>query len=72
MKEKCKSIKGLPGGLIILLGIMNGQTIIAQQISITGKVTLDQTNEALAGAAVSEKGTSNVVLTDAGGGFSYE
>ena len=72
MKKKCKSIKGLLGGLIILLGIMNGQTILAQQINITGKVTLDQTNEALAGATVSEKGTSNGVLTDAGGGFSLQ
>jgi TonB-linked SusC/RagA family outer membrane protein len=72
MKKKCKSIKGLLGGLIILLGIMNGQTILAQQINITGKVTLDQTNEALAGAAVSEKGTSNGVLTDAGGSFSLQ
>ena len=51
----------------MVLGMMHGQVLLAQQITITGKVTLDQTNEALAGATVHEKGTTNGRLTDAGG-----
>ncbi len=70
MKKKCKIIKRLLGCLIIVLGLMNGQIVLAQQSIITGKVMLGQTNEALAGATVHEKGTTNGTLTDTGGGYS--
>ena len=72
MKKKCKSIKGLLGGIIIFLGLMNGQILLAQQINITGKVTNGQTNESLIGVTILEKGTSNGVLTDALGNYSIK
>ncbi len=38
---------------------------LAQQINITGKVTNVQSNEALSGVTILEKGTTNGALTDA-------
>jgi TonB-linked SusC/RagA family outer membrane protein len=70
MKKKCRTIKDLLCGIIIFLGLMNGQAILAQQINITGKVTNDQTNESLIGVTVLEKGTANGTLTDALGNYS--
>jgi TonB-dependent starch-binding outer membrane protein SusC len=72
MKKKCKSIKGLLGGIIIFLGLMNGQILLAQQINITGKVTNGQTNESLMGVTILEKGTVNGTLTDALGNYSIK
>lgn len=69
MRKKSKASR-LIGVLIILLGLINGPVILAQQINITGRVTHDQTNEALVGVTVIEKGTSNGTLTDVGGNYS--
>ncbi|OFY61419.1 MAG: hypothetical protein A2Y71_11425 [Bacteroidetes bacterium RBG_13_42_15] len=72
MKKKCKTIKGLLCGIMIFLGLMNGQAILAQQINITGKVVSGQTNESLTGVTVLEKGTTNGTLTDALGNYSIK
>ena len=70
MKNEFKTIKGLLGGILIFLGLMSIQPVMAQQINITGKVTNNQTNESLPGVIVLEKGTTNGVLTDAQGNYS--
>ncbi len=70
MKKRCKIIKGLLCGIMIFMGLMSGQTILAQQINITGKVTNGQTNETLVGVTIQEKGTTNGTLTDALGNYS--
>lgn len=70
MKKKCKSIRGFLGGVLILLGLMNAQILLAQQINITGKVTNVQSNEALIGVTILEKGTTNGALTDVLGNYS--
>jgi TonB-linked SusC/RagA family outer membrane protein len=57
---------------MIFMGLMGGQTILAQQINITGNVTNVQTNEALAGVTILEKGTTNGTLTDALGNYSIK
>src|SRR5512137_1871078 len=72
MEKKCKTIKGLLCGIIIFLGLMNGQAILAQQINITGKVTNVQSSEALIGVTILEKGTTNGALTDALGNYSIK
>jgi TonB-linked SusC/RagA family outer membrane protein len=72
MKKKCRTIKGLLCGIIIFLGLMNGQAILAQQINITGNVTNGQTKEALVGVTILEKGTTNGTLTDALGNYSIK
>ena len=72
MKKKCRTIKSLLSGIIIFLGLMNGQAILAQQINITGKVVSGQTNESLTGVTVLEKGTTNGTLTDALGNYSIK
>jgi TonB-dependent starch-binding outer membrane protein SusC len=69
MKKKSKTSRFI-GVILILLGLVNGPAVLAQQINITGKVTNDQTSEALAGVTITEKGTSNGILTDAGGNYS--
>jgi TonB-dependent starch-binding outer membrane protein SusC len=69
MKKKSKTSRFI-GVIMILLGLVNGPAVLAQQINITGKVTNDQTSEALAGVTITEKGTSNGILTDAGGNYS--
>ena len=70
MKRKCKRIKGFLSGILIILGLMNVHILLAQQISITGKVTNVQTNESLIGVTILEKGTVNGALTDANGAYS--
>jgi TonB-linked SusC/RagA family outer membrane protein len=72
MKKKCKTTKGLLCGILIFMGLMSGQTLLAQQINITGKVTNEVTNEALLGATIVEKGTSNGALTDLAGNYSIK
>jgi TonB-dependent starch-binding outer membrane protein SusC len=69
MKRKSKTTR-LLGVIMILMGLINGPAILAQQINITGKVTLDQTNEALVGVTVTEKGTTVGTLTSAEGTYS--
>jgi len=43
---------------------------LVQQYKITGKVTDASSGEPLAGVTITEKGTSNGILTDAGGNYS--
>ncbi len=43
--------------------------MMAQQVTVSGTVTDSTTSEALVGATVLEKGTSNGVITDESGGF---
>lgn len=69
MKKRLK-LKKYIWTTILLLCLMNGQTIFAQQFKVTGKVTMDQTNEPLAGTTVLEKGTNNGTITDVDGGYS--
>jgi TonB-dependent starch-binding outer membrane protein SusC len=70
MKKKCKSIKGLLSGFMIILSLMIGQPVLAQQINITGRVTNSLDKEALVGVTIMEKGTTNGVLSDALGNYS--
>jgi TonB-linked SusC/RagA family outer membrane protein len=72
MKKRCKTIKGLLCGIMIFMGLMSGQTLLAQQINITGKVTNVQSKEALVGVTILEKGTTNGTLTDALGKYSIK
>jgi TonB-linked SusC/RagA family outer membrane protein len=69
MKRRLKFTK-LLCGVLLLMSWMNCQTILAQQLNVTGKVTSIQTNEPLAGVTVLEKGTTNGTLTDIGGNYS--
>jgi len=70
MKNEFKAVKGLLGVILIFLGLICMQPVMAQQINITGRVTNIETNEALPGVIVLEKGTTNGVLTDALGNYS--
>ena len=72
MKKKFKTIKGLLCGIMIFMGLVSGQTLLAQQINITGKVTNSQTKESLIGVTILEKGTTNGALTDAQGNYSIK
>jgi TonB-dependent starch-binding outer membrane protein SusC len=72
MEKKCRTIKGLLCGIMIFMGLVSGQTLLAQQINITGKVTNGQSNEALIGVTILEKGTTNGALTDAQGNYSIK
>ncbi len=69
MKRRLKFTK-LLCGIVILMSWINCQTILAQQLNVTGKVTIDQTNEPQTGVTVLEKGTANGVLTDINGNYS--
>lgn len=57
---------------LALLTLLFSNSALAQgaAVTVTGKVTDGQTNETLPGVAVSIKGTTNGVLTDANGGYS--
>jgi TonB-dependent starch-binding outer membrane protein SusC len=72
MKKKCKSIRGLLVGVMIILGLMNGQNLFAQQITVTGKITNALTKEPLPGVTILEKGTTTGALTDAQGNYSIK
>jgi TonB-dependent starch-binding outer membrane protein SusC len=69
MKKRLQ-ISGFIWTVVFLLTLMNVQNINAQQLTVTGQVTMDQTNEPLAGATVLEKGTTNGVITDQDGKYS--
>jgi len=55
--------------LLLLSCIMLFTNAYAQQVTITGKVSNATTNEALVGATILEKGTSNGVITGQDGNF---
>ena len=63
MKQKTKLL------LCSILFILGGGGLMAQSLSVSGKVTLKATNEPLAGATVSLKGTSIATTTDASGNY---
>ena len=65
-----KSKKWVLKCLLIALCITCYSNVFAQKAAITGKVINSASNEALVGATVLEKGTTNGVLTGPDGRFS--
>jgi len=53
----------------IILMLISSTTIMAQAVTIQGKLTDDETGEPLIGATVLEKGTSNGTVTDYDGNY---
>ena len=56
--------------LVLLMLTFIGMTGAHAQLSISGKITADDTGEALPGATILEKGTSNGSVTDLNGEYS--
>lgn len=55
---------------IMLIGLFLSCNIMAQKITVTGKVTEADSGESIIGCSVNEKGTSNGTVTDFDGNYS--
>ncbi|HQG36220.1 MAG TPA: TonB-dependent receptor [Bacteroidales bacterium] len=69
MKKKLIRSNKLLTIFLLFMCIMLNANTYAQQISITGKVTIASTNEPLPGATVVEKGTTNGTTTGIDGSY---
>jgi len=56
--------------ILLLTVFLTVQYAVAQQVTVTGVVTSQEDGESVIGASVTEKGTSNVTITDFNGNFS--
>jgi TonB-dependent SusC/RagA subfamily outer membrane receptor len=71
MKKKSIFLKQMARGVCLLLAFLFSVEAIAQEVSVTGKVT-DQTGAGLPGVTIVEKGTMNGTITDFDGIYSIK
>ncbi len=71
MKKRSVFLKQMARGIFLLLAFLFSMEAIAQQVSVTGKVT-DETGAGLPGVTIVEKGTQNGTITDFDGIYSIK
>ncbi|MFY9151917.1 MAG: carboxypeptidase-like regulatory domain-containing protein, partial [Prolixibacteraceae bacterium] len=71
MKKKSLNVKKMARGILLLLALLCSIGAIAQEVSVSGKVT-DQTGSGLPGVTIIVKGTSNGTITDFDGVYSIK
>ena len=71
MKKRCIILKQMARGIFLLLAFLFSLEAIAQQVSVSGKVT-EQTGAGLPGVTIVEKGTVNGAITDFDGNYSIK
>ncbi|MDO9613906.1 MAG: carboxypeptidase-like regulatory domain-containing protein, partial [Bacteroidota bacterium] len=71
MKKRSFFLKQMARGIFLLLVFLFSIEAIAQEVSVTGKVT-DETGAGLPGVTIVEKGTMNGSITDFNGIYSIK